>query len=265
VIVTGVAANGGELCVADWAGAGDVWDLSGNVEEWTLSEVGSTGLRTIRGGSYKTVAGGMTCGYDFFSGPEAGFGMDQLGFRCCKGTAGTGNPIDECEMAINTIESHLYDFNAVGGVCKLSGWTLFGGWEIGHAADSDHPPADSSCHIATNLDGDYYSCGGSGCNAVSPWIDLTGCETDGVTLHYSMYYDLFINDRFYVEIYDGDSWETLASETIANEEAAVGWTNYTVSLGTVYISNMFRIRFRLDDNDSNEPGVWMDNIYLTAN
>jgi hypothetical protein len=235
------------------------------VEEWTLSEVGSTGLRSIRGGSYKNVQGGMTCSYDFFSGPESGFSMDQLGFRCCKGTAGGADPIDECEMAIDTIKNHPFNFNVDGDtVCSLSGWTLFDDWEIGDIGDSNQDPPDNSCHIGTNLDGDYSDNGNN--DALSPWIDLTGCETDGVTLHYSMYRDLQgDDDHFYVDVWDDNAgdWHELY-DTGAGATSA--WTDYTLTVPAAQISGTFRIRFRLYVSwNGDDPGIYLDNVYLTAN
>jgi sulfatase-modifying factor enzyme 1/putative metal-binding protein len=57
-------------------------DMSGNLEEWTRSAVGGGNFR-IRGGSYETLAGGLTCQFDFVDA-DASFQYFDLGFRCCK-------------------------------------------------------------------------------------------------------------------------------------------------------------------------------------
>ncbi len=73
------------LCYTDWTGtaAGRVYDLSGNVKEWTNTvPPASTGVHYIRGGSYNNVEAGRTCQFDF---PVAAnnFAFPNTGFRCC--------------------------------------------------------------------------------------------------------------------------------------------------------------------------------------
>ena len=69
------------MCYADWGPDGRVYDLSGNVREWTATSRG-TDLFEVRGGSYNHVEAGRTCRWDFtvsdrtFAGPNTGF-------RCC--------------------------------------------------------------------------------------------------------------------------------------------------------------------------------------
>ena len=59
-----------------------IYDLSGNVKEWTSSERGSSNIHAIRGGSYNNVEDGRTCQFDFTVGDEA-FAFVNTGFRCC--------------------------------------------------------------------------------------------------------------------------------------------------------------------------------------
>ncbi len=69
------------MCYTDWASAGVVYDMSGNVKEWTATAIG-TGIHEIRGGSYNNVEQGRTCQFDFTAGSNA-FAFPNTGFRCC--------------------------------------------------------------------------------------------------------------------------------------------------------------------------------------
>jgi formylglycine-generating enzyme required for sulfatase activity len=63
---------------------GKVYDLSGNVAEWTSSVVTYSGTNyfKVRGGSFGTPAAGMSCNFDFVIQTPAYLNVD-LGFRCC--------------------------------------------------------------------------------------------------------------------------------------------------------------------------------------
>jgi hypothetical protein len=67
-------------CRVDLAG-GSVFDLSGNVKEWTHTAQG-TGIYEQRGGSYNNLESGRTCAFDFSVGDPA-FRFPTTGFRCC--------------------------------------------------------------------------------------------------------------------------------------------------------------------------------------
>ena len=69
------------MCYAEW-GSSDVFDMSGNVKEWTNTQRGSTDVHSIRGGSYNNVEGGRSCQFDFTVGDE-NFAFVNTGFRCC--------------------------------------------------------------------------------------------------------------------------------------------------------------------------------------
>ncbi len=59
-----------------------VYDLSGNLKEWTSDTIGN--LRAVRGGGYSTVlAGGMTCEQDN-DWKDRRFHHRSIGFRCCR-------------------------------------------------------------------------------------------------------------------------------------------------------------------------------------
>jgi hypothetical protein len=67
-------------CHANLAG-GAVFDLAGNVKEWTHTAQG-TGIYEQRGGSYNNLESGRTCAFDFSVG-DALFRFPTTGFRCC--------------------------------------------------------------------------------------------------------------------------------------------------------------------------------------
>ncbi|MEK6609070.1 MAG: MopE-related protein [Myxococcota bacterium] len=81
----GAARSTGTLaaCISE----DDVYDLSGNLKEWTLDPVSDgalpdpDGYRT-RGGSYDNSATGLACDFTFTVLPPD-FAFDNLGFRCC--------------------------------------------------------------------------------------------------------------------------------------------------------------------------------------
>ena len=59
------------------------FDMSGNLKEWTSTQV-QPGAFGVRGGGFDTAAGGMTCRFDFVA-MAPGFSFPNLGFRCCSG------------------------------------------------------------------------------------------------------------------------------------------------------------------------------------
>ncbi|MBX3250020.1 MAG: SUMF1/EgtB/PvdO family nonheme iron enzyme, partial [Myxococcales bacterium] len=69
-------------CYTDWTGGARIYDLSGNVKEWTSTSRGP-GARAIRGGSYNNVEGGRACEFDFTVAAES-FAFVNTGFRCCQ-------------------------------------------------------------------------------------------------------------------------------------------------------------------------------------
>lgn len=71
---------------------GGVFDLSGNVKEWTNDQQGMTTetipqpIYVTRGGAYGSPSLGLTCATTF-SQAAANASLTDLGFRCCKSTA----------------------------------------------------------------------------------------------------------------------------------------------------------------------------------
>jgi MYXO-CTERM domain-containing protein len=76
ILATGTLTS----CYADH-GAGDVFDLSGNVKEWTLARL--PGQNPIRGGASNDTAIGTSCELNFTLGTDAFF-FPNVGFRCCR-------------------------------------------------------------------------------------------------------------------------------------------------------------------------------------
>jgi len=69
-------------CYANWGGSSRIYDLSGNVKEWTQAR--GAGQNPIRGGSYNNPAGGIACENDF-TVADNNFFFPNVGFRCCRG------------------------------------------------------------------------------------------------------------------------------------------------------------------------------------
>jgi hypothetical protein len=61
--------------------AGSVFDMSGNVKEWTAERIPDE--NPIRGGASNNLGGGMTCA-NAFSLANDNFFFNNVGFRCCK-------------------------------------------------------------------------------------------------------------------------------------------------------------------------------------
>jgi hypothetical protein len=69
------------MCRQPWT-AGSIYDLSGNVKEWTNTEAGSASIHEIRGGAYNNLEAGRMCTFDFTVGDNV-FAFPSVGFRCC--------------------------------------------------------------------------------------------------------------------------------------------------------------------------------------
>jgi hypothetical protein len=79
----GCPKPGASQCVSSHgAAAGQrVYDMSGNLREWTAEVIGGD-LRRIRGGGFDNVDDALTCEFDFWSQEPDSFFFN-LGFRCC--------------------------------------------------------------------------------------------------------------------------------------------------------------------------------------
>jgi hypothetical protein len=82
----------GPLCYSDWSSAGRVYDMSGNLGEWTSTAVVNSGTTyfRVRGGDFATDVPGTSCEFSFQLA-QAGFASGNLGFRCCADNANCGD------------------------------------------------------------------------------------------------------------------------------------------------------------------------------
>ena len=62
----------------------DIFDLSGNVKEWTTAR--AAGVNPVRGGASNNTAAGLSCDFDFTLANDT-FAFPNVGFRCCSSTA----------------------------------------------------------------------------------------------------------------------------------------------------------------------------------
>jgi hypothetical protein len=88
VWTTGFDNGKAQKCDTDWAAAGKLYDLSGNLMEWTSDNqvLGGTTYYAVRGGAFNTPGGGTTCEFSFNILPT-GFANNDVGFRCCADSA----------------------------------------------------------------------------------------------------------------------------------------------------------------------------------
>jgi hypothetical protein len=276
-----IPAGAATSCVSSWNASDKVADMSGNVEEWTLDvrTVDTTDLRVIRGGSYKTVADGLTCNFDFFAADEFDLQMDQLGFRCCKGV----NPISACQSAISRIPNMPADFNVTGltDQCSSDGWWRASGdpsqatantdWELGKTTKVS---GNSTCLWATLLVGNYHSSYGN--NLYSPPLDLSACAQKDVSIVWNMYLDVGNSgDVFSIErrisTDNGATWLsafTALGSTYTTDQT--DWSvNYTRSLTSDLAGSgpyLVQLRFRFTtDGNNNAAGAFIDNVRFVEN
>jgi hypothetical protein len=238
-------------CYADW-GDTDLWDMSGNLEEWTSTArtVGTSTLYEIRGGSYNDLAHGLTCNFDFWAAEED-FRMPNLGFRCCRGD----DPPPSCEM-----QAASYSYTFEGSPCNSAGWsfnpTTTGRWAVG--ADTNPVPYEGSCELGLALGANY---GGNWHEyATSPSMNLSDCGGRTVTLRWRMWYlSQATNDYLYVRVFNGTSWVDVAGPYSGSAGA---WSEYSANV-SAHVGPDFRLRFYFrSDGTTHNRGFYIDNISL---
>jgi hypothetical protein len=262
-----VGAGFASSCIADWP-ADDVFDLSGNVEEWTWTgrTIGSDMAYEVRGGSYNDLAGGMTCGFDFWAA-QATFRMPNLGFRCCRPARVILNNL--CAQQLNTA---AWNFEGTSG----SDWTRQGEWEIGLF--------NGARVLATDLDDTYNH--NQNISATSPIKNISNCSDRTVTLRFRMAFQIEAGspatncgyDWGVLEAKVGSSWVPVNTAPIYTDNTnkrwcgSTGgtwpgtptWVSYTADVSSL-MSSAFQFRFRFVSNGTNRfRGMYVDDITLTS-
>jgi len=85
------ATNAGPYCASEWTLSPDrgyVWDMTGNVAEWTSTSVTSAGKTyyRVKGGSFLSLKEASTCEFSFVL-DIATYANFDVGFRCCSTAA----------------------------------------------------------------------------------------------------------------------------------------------------------------------------------
>jgi formylglycine-generating enzyme required for sulfatase activity len=80
--LTGALAS----CKSTAAGTIGVFDLSGNLKEWTDEDTGNANIKIQRGGSYQSPSTSSTCQFKL-TRSAVGAIEQETGFRCCRLTA----------------------------------------------------------------------------------------------------------------------------------------------------------------------------------
>ncbi len=82
------ATGSGASCYAAWPSNARIYDLSGNVAEWTstTASVSSVTYNRVRGGNYSTFPMGTRCDFNFVL-EKPDYQNFDLGFRCCSDAA----------------------------------------------------------------------------------------------------------------------------------------------------------------------------------
>jgi hypothetical protein len=89
---TSSGASATNFCYTDWqsvdSGVNRLYDMSGNLNEWTSTTVSSGGNTyfEVRGGNFLSSQGGSTCEFNLDIFP-ASFANNDVGFRCCSSNA----------------------------------------------------------------------------------------------------------------------------------------------------------------------------------
>jgi hypothetical protein len=76
-----IATGARPQCNANWGGTNQIFDLSGNVREWTAERF--PGANPIRGGASNAIEDGLRCNLAFTLADDTFF-FPNVGFRCCR-------------------------------------------------------------------------------------------------------------------------------------------------------------------------------------
>ncbi len=164
----GCPPPGDNACESEFS----AFDMSGNVEEWTATQVLlDPPSYQVRGGSFDSVGLGLTCQFDFTVLTESA-SAPFLGFRCCRDpqcAAGFGNcdgdPSNGCETSLNTV-SNCGDCDSICSNPNGSTSCIGGACAPTCAPGFDDCDGDPSNGCETDLNNDLNNCGG--CDNVCP-------------------------------------------------------------------------------------------------
>jgi len=152
-------------------------------------------------------------------------------------------------------------------------WTYSGDFEraipsgLGGVANGNPDPSsafEGSYCIGTDLtsDGDYNASTTS--IATSPVIDCSSYTSVTLNLHYWLNVEDNTYDQATIEVYDGSTWNILASNTTGSATTNSSWKNYTIDVSSYADGNAnFKIRFKLVSDGGVEFSGWnVDAVYL---
>jgi len=277
-------------CYSSYTG-GDVFDQSGNAEEWTGTPVYLSGNRAfeVRGGSYNDLYVSLACDYDAWAA-EPDLAMPNLGFRCCKGRS----PAGSCDATLSMLADN-FDGSEVWTDGAITGGGCSGAntWNVGSPSWGS---AVSSPNVyATNLGGNYAA--GECSYIASPTANLADCNGENVRLRFAMRHRFAVEDDgscdpvytyragAVVEVSSngGSSWSRITTNITPTYDQSLetgitgglngvtswaddrdSWTVVTAEIPNEYLAATFRVRIRFESHTSysREEGLYVDNVFL---
>jgi formylglycine-generating enzyme required for sulfatase activity len=180
VATTGSLAS----CHPSWP-AGDLFDLSGNVSEWTSSVVRASGTSyfKIRGGAFDTPKSGTTCEFDFEIA-RAGFLSGEVGFRCCADDLTCGDTTSDffncgtCGHACSA--GQVCDSGNCQATCTTAGLTACSGSCVNLQTNAnDCGTCNNACDFGQSCVAGSCVCQKSVCDGrcVDTQTDVANCST----------------------------------------------------------------------------------------